>query len=412
MDILIIGGGAAGMMAACTAALYGARVTLLERNAFLGVKLNITGKGRCNVTNHCEVRDLIAATPGNGRFLYSAFSGFDAEDAMRFFEEQGVALKTERGSRVFPVSDRAKDISGALRRCMQQRGVRVLHTRAVDLRAADGHILGAETAEGFLAADRVILATGGLSYPRTGSDGDGHRMARKLGHTVTRLRPSLVPLLSDSPVCPRLEGLSLRNVGLRVLQNGKTLYEDFGEMLFTAQGISGPMILSASAHLAQSSDFACRLRIDLKPALDADVLDKRILRDFSEAPNRNFANSLQKLLPQKLIPVIVDLSGIDGGQKVNGITRAQREKLCALIKALEIPVSGPGPFSEAVVTAGGVAISEINPKTLCSKLLPNLYFAGEIIDVDAYTGGFNLQIAWSTGYKAGMSAAIDPKEEG
>lgn len=412
MDIAVIGGGAAGMMAACTAAQHGARVTLLERNRFLGVKLNITGKGRCNLTNNCGVRELIAAVPGNGRFLYSAFSGFDTQDVMRFFEEQGVPLKTERGNRVFPESDRAKDVSGALIRCMRQRGVRVVHARALDLPVENGRLAGVEMSDGLIPAARVILATGGVSYPRTGSDGDGHRMARRLGHTVTPLRPSLVPLVSPDPVCGRLEGLSLRNVGLRAERGGKVIYDDFGEMLFTGQGVSGPMVLSASAHLARSGDFDCRLVIDLKPALDREALDKRVLRDFSEAPNRDFSNVLQKLLPQKLIPVVVERSGIDGGQKVNGITRAQRERLCSVVKGLDIPISGPGDFSEAVITAGGVDVSEIDPKTLRSKLVPNLYFAGEIMDVDAYTGGFNLQIAWSTGYKAGMSAALDPEEDG
>lgn len=407
MEIVVIGGGAAGMMAACTAAQCGAHVTLLERNAFLGVKLNITGKGRCNLTNNSEVRELVAAVLGNGRFLYSAFSAFDAQDVMRFFEGLGVPLKTERGNRVFPVSDRAKDISGALQRCMRQSGVRVVHTRATGLRTENGAVTGVETQDGLIPAQRVILATGGVSYPRTGSDGDGLRMARKLGHTVTALRPSLVPLVSDSPLCPRLEGLSLRNVGLRIVRDGNVLYEDFGEMLFTGAGLSGPMILSASAHLAHTGDYTCLARIDLKPALDPEALDKRVLRDFSEAHNRNFSNSLQKLLPQKLIPVVVELSGIDGAQKVNSITRAQREGLCRLIKDFAIPVSGPGGFHEAVVTAGGVDVGEIDPRSMRSKRIENLYFAGEMIDVDAYTGGYNLQIAWSTGYKAGMSAALD-----
>lgn len=407
MEIVVVGGGAAGMMAACTAAQCGAHVTLLERNAFLGVKLNITGKGRCNLTNNCEVRELVASVPGNGRFLYSAFSAFDAQDVMQFFEDLDVPLKTERGSRVFPVSDRAKDISGALQRCMRQRGVRVVHARATGLRMENNVVTGVETQDGLIPAERVILATGGVSYPRTGSDGDGLRMARRLGHTVTALRPSLVSLVSESTVCSRLEGLSLRNVGLRVIRGSDVLYEDFGEMLFTGTGLSGPMILSASAHLAHTGDYVCTACIDLKPALDSDALDKRILRDFSQAQNRNFSNSLQKLLPQKLIPVMVELSGIDGGQKVNSITRAQREGLCRLIKSFEIPVSGPGSFHEAVVTAGGVAVAEIDPKSMRSKRVSNLYFAGEMIDVDAYTGGYNLQIAWSTGYKAGMSAALD-----
>lgn len=412
MNVAIIGGGAAGMMAACAAAGHGARVTLIERNAFLGVKLNITGKGRCNVTNNCDVRELVASVLGtNGRFLYSCFSGFDAQDTMAFFEELGVALKTERGNRVFPVSDRAKDISGALRHRMNQLGVRIVHARVLDFCVHEGRIAGVRTKDGLLTAQQFILATGGVTYPRTGSDGDGHRLARSLGHTVTELRPSLVPLVSDSDICPQLEGLSLRNVALRVMREKRVLYEDFGEMLFTGQGVSGPMILSASAHLAHSGRYDCTLHIDLKPALDFQALDKRILRDFSEAQNRNFSNCLQKLLPQKLIPVIIRLSGIDAAQKVNSITRAQREALCALIKDVHIPIKGPGSLSEAVVTAGGVALSEVDPKTLRSRRVPNLYFAGEILDADAYTGGFNLQIAWSTGFRAGISAANCSEEE-
>ena len=412
-DIIVIGGGAAGMMAALEAARQGAPVTLLERNAFLGVKVNITGKGRCNVTNHCDVRELIASVPGNGRFLYSAFSAFDAQDVMDFFEQLGVPLKVERGNRVFPVSDRAKDITGALQRALRQQKVNIkTNTRVKGITAEAGRVTGVQTEQGLLPAAIVVLATGGISYPRTGSSGDGHRFARQLGHSVTELKPSLVPLLSPDSDCRRLEGLSLRNVALRIVCKGKTLYEDFGEMLFTAHGISGPMVLSASAHLAHQGGFPCEAVVDLKPALDNEALDARILRDFSEASNRNFSNSLQKLLPQKLIPVVIDRSGISAAQKVNSITRAQRERLLGVIKGLKIPLSGLGSYDEAVVTAGGVSVGEIDPKTMRSKTVKGLYFAGEIIDVDAYTGGFNLQIAWSTGHKAGLHAAQQYHEEG
>ena len=401
------------MMAALTAAEQGAPVTLLERNGFLGVKVNITGKGRCNVTNRCDVRELIASVPGNGRFLYSAFSAFDLQEVMDFFEQLGVPLKVERGNRVFPISDRAKDITGALQRALRQEKVKIrMHTRARGITAENGSVTGVQTDQGDIPARYVVLATGGVSYPRTGSDGDGHRFARALGHQVTALKPSLVPLLSPDEDCRRLEGLSLRNVALRIMRGGKMLYEDFGEMLFTAHGLSGPIILSASAHLAHSGGFPCVAVIDLKPALDHTSLDARVLRDFSESNNRNFSNSLQKLLPQKLIPVVIARSGIDAAQKVNSITRKQRGQLLDVIKNLRFSISGLGSFDEAVVTAGGVAVNEIDPKTLSSKTVKGLYFAGEIIDVDAYTGGFNLQIAWSTGRKAGLCAAQQYCKEG
>lgn len=405
MKVVIIGGGAAGMMAAIAASDCGAAVTLLERNALCGVKVNLTGKGRCNVTNECDTEQLIRNTPRNGKFLYSAFNSFTAEDAVRFFETLGVPMKTERGNRVFPQSDRAKDITQALRDGMAARGVHVKRCRAQAVVAQDGAVRGVRSDAGLIDADAVIIATGGRSYPRTGSDGDGYRIAAALGHTVIAQRPSLVPLRSDSEVCPRLEGLSLRNVALRVEQAGTTVYEDFGEMLFTSNGVSGPMILSASAHLVQRETFECMLHIDLKPALDRDTLDKRVLRDFEAGKNRDFSNVLAGLVPQKLIPVMEERCGIPSDQKVNTVTREQREALCLALKDFTVPICAAGSFDEAVITAGGIDTKELNPKTLASKFVRGLYFAGEVIDVDAYTGGFNLQIAWSTGYKAGQSAA-------
>ena len=406
MKLVIIGGGAAGMMAAIAASECGAEVTVLERNVLCGAKLNLTGKGRCNVTNQCDIEQLIRSTPCNGKFLYSAFKSFTAEDTIQFFESIGVPLKTERGNRVFPQSDHAKDITHALRSAMSERGVRVQRCRAKAVTVADGAVTGVQTDSGFFPADAVILATGGRSYPRTGSDGDGYRMAQALGHTVIAQRPSLVPLRSNSDICPRLEGLSLRNVALCVEQENTTIYEDFGEMLFTANGVSGPMILSASAHLAQRDTFACLLHIDLKPALDRETLDKRVLRDFEEGKNRDFANVVGGLVPQKLIPVVIERCGIPPAQKVNAVTRAQREAFCLVLKDFTVPIHASGSFDEAVITAGGVDTKEISPKTMESKLVHGLYFAGELIDVDAYTGGFNLQIAWSTGHKAGQSAAL------
>ena len=407
MKIVVVGGGAAGMMAACTAARRVASVILIERNAQLGVKVNITGKGRCNVTNDSEPETLIKNTLTNGRFLYSAFAAMSAQDTMAFFEKIGVPLKVERGKRVFPVSDRARDVSGALKTQLHRLGVQVLQHRVKAVAEKDGSVCGVLLQDGsVLAADRVILATGGRSYPRTGSDGDGYRMARALGHTVTELRPSLVPLLTQETSPAQMEGLALKNVTLTVKKDGKKVFSDFGEMVFTAKGISGPLVLSASAHLdGKKHTYPYQAFIDLKPALDAETLDKRLLRDFAENSNRDFSNALSQLLPAKMIPVAVQMCGIPGNQKVHTITRVQRENLCVLLKAFPFTVVAAGGWDEAVVTAGGISVKEIDPKTMGSKLVRGLYFAGEIMDVDAYTGGFNLQIAWSTGYCAGQAAA-------
>lgn len=407
MKIIVVGGGAAGMMAACTAAEHGAEVTLIERNSQLGIKINITGKGRCNVTNDSEPEALIRNTLTNGRFLYSAFSALSAQDTMAFFERLGVPLKVERGKRVFPVSDRARDVSGALRTHLHRLGVQVLQQRVKGLWTENGCIRGVVLPDGnTLSADRVIVATGGRSYPRTGSEGDGYRMAKAAGHSVSPLRPSLVPLLTEEDWIAELEGLSLKNVRLTVSKDGKRIFQDFGEMLFTSKGISGPLVISASANLnGKKHTYPYQAEIDLKPALDMDMLDKRLLREFDDNINRDFSNALSHLLPAKLIPVMIRLCGIPGQQKVHTITRVQRETLCRLLKALPLTVTAAGSWEEAVVTAGGVAVKEIDPRTMQSKLVRGLYFAGEVLDVDAYTGGYNLQIAWSTGFCAGRAAA-------
>ena len=408
LNVIVIGGGAAGLMAAGTAAQNGCRVTLIERNGMCGRKLRITGKGRCNLTNDCaDLQELISNVPVGGRFLYSAFSAFMPQDMMAFTEALGVPLKTERGNRVFPVSDNAHDVADALVRFCRKAGVRIVTERASEIAVRDGQVCGVVTQAGeTLACDRVILATGGLSYPKTGSDGDGYRMAAALGHTIVEPKPSLVPLVCHEGFCTDLMGLSLRNASLKVLdtqKGGKVIYTDFGEMLFTHFGVSGPMILSASSHMREMTRGRYVLSVDLKPALTAEQLDKRIQRDFAENMNRNFINALNSLLPKKLVPVIVKLSAITPSTKVNQITKAQRQTLVTLLKDLRLTVNGFRPIDEAIVTSGGVRTAEIDPKTMQSKLVKGLYFAGEIIDVDAYTGGFNLQIAFSTGRLAGLS---------
>lgn len=400
------------MMAAATAAQYPQnKVILLEKGRQPGTKINITGKGRCNVTNDCDVDTLIRSTPRNGRFLYSAFHGFTAQDTMDFFESMGVQLKVERGNRVFPVSDSAKDISGALRTLLHRRGVGIEKMRAQNLLVEEGRVTGVVCEGGRkLPADRVILATGGLSYPTTGSDGDGFRMAAEWGHEIEEPVPSLIWLRVREPYPARLEGLSLRNIAVTLWDGKKKVYQDFGEMVFTADGVSGPVILSASANICRKlreKDYP--LTIDLKPALDADTLDQRLLRDFEKNINRDFINSLGELLPAKMIPVLVERSGIDPRKKVNVVTKGERETLCQLVKAFSLTVCGTGPIREAIVTSGGVNTKQLDPRTMESKLVEGLYFAGEIIDVDAYTGGFNLQIAWSTGHAAGM-AQIEGEE--
>ncbi|MCI9112679.1 MAG: aminoacetone oxidase family FAD-binding enzyme [Oscillibacter sp.] len=403
-EIVIIGGGAAGMMAAISAAERGALVTLLEPNERLGKKLNITGKGRCNLTNNAGPEELLANIPCNGKFLYSSFSRFNAQDTMAFFEDLGVPLKTERGNRVFPVSDRAFDVSAALERRLKKLRVRVVRDRARSLEIEDGAVRGVAGERERYPAEAIVLATGGVSYPATGSTGEGHRMAAEAGHTVTPLRGSLVPL-RDFGVGRSLQGLSLRNVGLTVFENSKKIYTDFGELVFTHFGLSGPLILSASAHMRRFGERAYHLEIDLKPALDEASLDRRLLSDFEKYSNQDFCNALYDLLPKKLIPEIVRASEIDPREKVRSITREQRRGLLRVLKHFPVVIAGPCPVTEAIVTSGGVKVREIDPATMASKLIRGLYFAGEIIDVDAYTGGFNLQIAWSTGRAAGISAA-------
>ena len=404
-QIVVVGGGAAGMMAAICAAERGASVTLLEPNERLGKKLNITGKGRCNVTNNADLETLLANTPKNGKFLYSAFSRFDGRDAMAFFEKLGVPLKTERGNRVFPVSDRAFDISGALEWRLKALRVSMVRDRAVHLEIEEGTICGVQGERREYPAQAVILATGGVSYPATGSTGEGHRMAAEAGHTVTPLRGSLVPLREQGNLCARMQGLSLRNVGLTVFENSKKIYTDFGELLFTHFGVSGPLILSASAHMRHFEKKTYRLEIDLKPALDEQQLDKRLLSDFTKYANSDFCNALNDLLPQKLIPVVVELTEIPPHQKVHDLTKDQRRGLLQLLKHFPVVIAGPCPVTDAIVTSGGIKVGEIDPKNMEPKVVKGLYFAGEVIDVDAYTGGFNLQIAWATGRAAGFAAA-------
>ncbi|MBQ9493042.1 MAG: NAD(P)/FAD-dependent oxidoreductase [Oscillibacter sp.] len=399
------------MMAALTAAEHGARVTLLEPNERLGKKLNITGKGRCNLTNDADRDTLLAAIPRNGRFLYSAFAGFGPRDTMAFFESLGVPLKVERGRRVFPVSDRAFDVSAALERRLKALRVTLTRDRAVSVDTASGAVTGVTGERGRYAADAVILATGGVSYPATGSTGEGHRIAEALGHTVTPLRASLVPLRERGGRCARMQGLTLRNVGLTVRENEKTVYSGFGELLFTHFGVSGPLVLSASAHMRRFESCRYRLELDLKPALDPDELDRRLLSDLRKYANSDFSNTLNDLLPRKLIPVIVDDSGIPPDRKAHDLTQSQRRELLRLLKAFPIDIAGTRPITEAVVTSGGVDVTEVRPKTMESRRVRGLYFAGELLDVDAYTGGYNLQIAWSTGYAAGRAAALGPALE-
>ena len=404
-DIVVIGGGPAGMMAACAAAENGADVLLLEPNERLGKKLNITGKGRCNVTNNCNLEEFLQNVPRNGRFLYSAFAQFGSGDVIDFFEGLGVPLKTERGNRVFPVSDRAFDISGALEKYLRQMDVQIVRDQAQALLFQDGRLRGVKGRQADCGGSRVIVATGGVSYPLTGSTGDGYRLARSAGHTIMEPRGSLVPLCAAGDLCARLQGLSLRNAAVRVYENDRKIYSDFGEMLFTHFGVSGPMILSASAHMRHFGKKRYRLEVDLKPALDEAALDRRLLSDFSKYANSDFINAFSDLLPRKLIEPFVELTGVDPRQKVHDLKREQRHRVLALLKALPIEITGPRPVEEAIVTSGGVAVKEVNPSTMESKILPGLYFAGEVLDADAYTGGFNLQIAWSTGHLAGTAAA-------
>lgn len=407
--VIIVGAGAAGLMAAVSAKENGADVLLIERNERPGRKIMITGKGRCNVTNNCTlVNDLIANVPTNGRFLYSAFTRFMPIDTMEFFENEGVELKVERGNRVFPVSDKASDIVDALNNACERLGVERIRGRVKSLLTENGSAVGVELESGEkIAGGKVIVCTGGKSYAATGSTGDGYALASAVGHTVVEPKPSLVPLVAHEGWCSDAQGLSLRNVEITVYdaENYKEVYREFGEMLFTHFGVSGPLILSASTHMRDLGKKPYEIYIDLKPALTFEQLDKRVQSDFLEFANKNFINSLGKLLPQKLIPVIAKLSGIKPTTKTNQITKEMRHKLVNLLKGLKVTAIDFRPIDEAIVTSGGIKVSEIDPKTMQSKLVNGLYFAGEVIDVDAYTGGFNLQIAFSTGHLAGESAA-------
>lgn len=407
--VIVVGAGAAGLMAAGTAAKQGCEVLLIERNDKVARKVMITGKGRCNVTNATYVlNELVDFVPVNSRFLYSSFSKFMPVDTMDFFEELGVELKVERGNRVFPVSDKAVDIVDALNKYIRNNNVKRIKGRVKKLIINDEKVQGVRTFDDKeYIADCVIVATGGASYVSTGSSGDGYELAKQVGHTIVELKPSLVPLESSSNVCKQLQGLSLRNVSISVINenNNKVVYTDFGEMLFTHFGVSGPVILSASSHLKDIKSNKYKLIIDLKPALSNEQLDARILRDFEKNINRDFGNSLGKLLPQKIIPVIIKNCGVNPEVKTNQVTKEMRQNLIKAIKEFEVPISNFRPINEAIITSGGVETSEINPKTMESKKISSLYFAGEIIDVDAYTGGFNLQIAFSTGHLAGESVA-------
>lgn len=402
--VVVIGAGAAGMMAAGAAAEQGASVTLIEKNARVGRKLMITGKGRCNLCNNCDVQTFIENVPVNPRFLYSAVNAFTPQDTMEFFEALGVPLKTERGRRVFPQSDKSVDIVDALRSYVLDSGVKTVNDTATKLMIENGEAVGVSCRNSDHFADSVIICCGGKSYPLTGSTGDGYALARQAGHTVTELKPSLVPLESPDKDCRRMQGLALKNVGLTLIDNNskKEIYTDFGEMLFTHFGLSGPMILSASSHIRTMSDGGCTAQIDLKPALTPEQLDRRLQNDLRANANRDVSNAFSKLLPRKLIAPVLVRWGVPFDKKCNVITREERQELVKLLKCFTIEISGFRPIEEAIITSGGVKTAEINPKTMESKLLRGLYFAGEVIDCDAYTGGFNLQIAWSTGRLAGI----------
>ncbi len=400
-DGIVIGGGPAGMFAAITAAQEGQRVLLLEKNDRLGKKLLITGKGRCNITNDCSPQEILQNVPRNGRFLYSAMDAFPPEAIRTFLEQQGCPVKTERGNRVFPVSDRASSVLEALQRAMRANRVEVRTARVLEILTLDGAVTGVCTDREVLQASWVILATGGLSYPTTGSTGDGYAMAEKLGHTVIPAEGSLVPLETQGGDCQAMQGLSLRNVGVKLINaKGKVLYKDFGELLFTHFGVSGPTVLSASTHLKGEG---CRLILDLKPALEESKLDTRILRDLEMYKNRSMENALTDLLPRSMIPVVLRRLQISADLQANSFSKEQRRALVSLLKAFPIHIQGKRPVAEAIITSGGIQVSQIDPRTMGSKLVQGLYFAGEIIDCDAYTGGFNLQIAWATAYAAGRA---------
>ena len=419
MKIIVIGGGPAGMMAAISASQKGNQVILVEKMSTLGRKLLITGKGRCNITSSLDMEEFIKNTPGNGKFLYSCFKSFTNQDIIKFLKTQGLEVKEERGNRIFPVTDKSKDVLDCFIKKLKELKVQIIYNTKVEeilIKTYEkeniSKVIGIRTNKGKIEADKIILATGGKSYPLTGSTGDGYKMAKDIGHTITMIKPSLVPLeIYDKKLCKELQGLSLKNVSIKLIdiEKEKIIYEDFGEMLFTHFGVSGPIILSASAHLVRYKNIDDKLKnkkiilkIDLKPAITEEKLNQRLLRDFEEFKNKQYKNSLTKILPQKLIPIIIAKSNIDENKKVNEIKKEERTKLVKLLKNFELEIKNLRPIEEAIITSGGINIKEINPKTMESKLVKGLYFAGEIIDVDSYTGGFNLQIAYSTGYMAGL----------
>ncbi|MGN1270723.1 MAG: NAD(P)/FAD-dependent oxidoreductase [Clostridia bacterium] len=412
-NTIIIGGGPAGLMAAIASSRSGDKVTIVEKMQSCGKKLLITGKGRCNITNNARMDKFMENTTTNPKFLYGAFNNFTNKDIVQLLEKEEVKTKVERGERVFPVSDKAQDVLDALLHILKKQNVQLLTNTSAKKIVIDDEkkVAGVELKDGkVIKADKVILATGGKSYPVTGSTGDGYKLAKDLGHTVTKIKPSLVPLTSNSGVCKKLQGLSLRNVAIELQIQNKVVYRDFGEMLFTHFGVSGPVVLSASSYLVKIKNIEeilkenkVKLEIDLKPALSDEKLDSRILRDFEEQKNKQFKNSLDKLLPQKLISVIIERTNINENKKVNEITKQERQELVNQLKHFKININGTRPIEEAIITSGGISVKEINPKTMESKLVNGLYFAGEIIDVDCLTGGYNLQVAWSTGYTAGIN---------
>ena len=417
MKVIIIGGGPSGMLAAITAAEGGHQVVLLEKMKTLGRKLLITGKGRCNITSSLDMEEFIKNTPGNGMFLYSCYKNYTNQDIIQFLREQGLEVKEERGNRIFPVTDKSQDVLNCFIKKLKELKIEIKYeTQVIKLLTKQENeinkIVGVKTNKGTMEADKVILATGGKSYPLTGSTGDGYKLVEELGHTITAIKPSLVPLETyEKETCKQLQGLSLRNVGINLIdvKTNKKIYEDFGEMLFTHFGVSGPVILSSTAHLVRYKQIEEKLKnkeiyltIDLKPALTLEKLDERVLRDFKEASNKQFKNGLDKLLPQKMISIIIEKSKINPNKQINEITKEERKRLVYLLKNFVLDIKGFRPIEEAIITSGGINIKEINPKTLESKKIKGLYFAGEIIDVDSYTGGFNLQIAYSTGYTAGL----------
>ena len=412
-NVIVIGGGPAGMMAAITATEYGNNVTIIEKNSDFGKKLLITGKGRCNITSSLYMSEFIKNTPGNGQFLYSAFQNYTNTDIIDFLKRQGLEVKEERGNRIFPVTDKSIDVLNCFKSKINELKIKKLfNTRVQKILVQNGEVLGVRTDKEIIQTDKIILATGGKSYPLTGSTGDGYLIAKNIGHKVTEIRPSLVPLvIYEKNECKEMQGLSLRNVGIKIIDESKNklIYEDFGEMVFTHFGISGPTILSGSAHLVRykkiddlMKEQKIKLQIDLKPALTEEQLDERILRDFKEFKNKQFKHALDKLLPQKMIPIVIEKTKINEEKRVNEITKEERRNLVKVLKKFELTIKDFRPVEEAIITSGGINIKEINPKTMESKLVKGLYFAGEVIDVDSYTGGFNLQIAYSTGYTAGM----------